>query len=557
MEDELKKNDSIRSVHRYPVLGCEDEVILLEDISWRELWRMYRDMSGCLSNSNGVYNASVKGITTLILQGRNTAESQKGISMAMNGDLPKKVKNVCKELRKECLGFYDTIKGGNEDPERMYYKAILQIINSLQKYASQEYVDYTYVTLYKPMKMLLLLMKEAKSQDRENILDEISRFFYAINLLTQNSVRLERQFIQSVELNVRIYEAPVQLSTFYAAYFSLLRDILNQNSGAGHSYEFMICPGMTEHLNVRKLFPKASRTKRLLLVEIPENQMFNIKNQLIMMVHEAAHFVGRNIRQRRKRYRYMLRAITQSVATFLILDKDMHQYCRRESVKQFEMIYFDELKKEAETYDRKLREISNGDREVEGRFYAEYMRDDLKICSQNVLLGNMELLDGIGGNAFYWKFNSYQMRGKDPSEKVKIQQNFKMEFQENKTKFLIQMLLPSDTLSDERCIENIVDNNIHLFKESFADLMSVLLLELTEKEYIDTILQVARREDTKKPFNTAMWRIALVIKTMCGERGEGNFKWEMDTLKELAQEEKDEKKSELIKSVLELVENYL
>lgn len=147
---------------------------------------------------------------------------------------------------------------------------------------------------------------------------------------------MERQFIQSVDLNARIYEAPVQLNAFYAAYFSLLRDILNEGVGAGYNYEFMICPGVAEYLNVQRVLPRASREKRLLLVKIPEHQIYDVKNQLIVMAHEAAHFVGRDIRCREYRHELMIEAIVKSVSTFLILDKEMHTYCTERAIKKFE-----------------------------------------------------------------------------------------------------------------------------------------------------------------------------------------------------------------------------
>ena len=546
-------------VKTYPALGCEDEIFLLEDIPEGKFWEIYKDSSGILSNSNEeIYQQSVFGMTTLILLSEESRKEQE-IHLNIRGEKKKKVKKMCQELRDEFL----KIGLNKKNREKMYLKAILQIINSLQKYESMDYVDYTYILLYFPMKMLLdLIKKEIENQgegkeELTEILYGISDFFYAINLLAQNSIRLERQFIQSVDLNARIYEAPVQLNAFYAAYFSLLRDILNEGVGEGYNYEFMICPGVVEYLNVRRVLPRASRKKRLLLVEIPEHQIYDVKNQLMVMAHETAHFVGRDIRCREYRHKLMVKAIVKSVSTFLILDKEMHIYCTEKSIKKFEENYFLALWNEIEEYYKGIED--NKVRIREDRYHTEYMREDLWVCAQSVLFGKEELLDEIGKNALeeFGQNNEWSDLGAlDKFQKLK---EFKLNFLENKKTFLIRATIPEITLSDECCINNIVDSNIHLMKEAFADIISVLLLQLFPEEYIESLFDsFEQMEELHGHVRMIEWRIAFVIRAMMNSSNR-NMKtaWELDNLKRIARVQLHEGQKNLMCRIIYLLENYL
>lgn len=545
-------------VDSYPVLGCEDEVFLLNNIPSDKFWKLYENREGMLSSSNeGVYQKSVYGMTTLILQKRDHSLHM-GWMEDIHGEAQLKVKKMCEDLRNELLNIRmkDTIRG------RMYFKATLQIINALQKYEYMEYADYTYIILYHPMKMLLKLIQEERKHQEEREdeqienLQQISDFFYAINLLAQNSIRLERQFIQSVDLNARIYEAPVQLNAFYASYFSLLKDILN--SGMKESdYEFMICPGMAEYLNVRRVLPNASRKNRLLLVEVPEHQIYDVRNQLMVMAHEAAHFVGRDIRHRTERHKMMLKVIVNSVSTFLVLDEGMHPFCTEESIKAFENEYGLELENATKAYYTEIEKDKF--RIAEDRYHTEYMREDLWICAQAVLIENEDLLDRIGKAAFDRFGREMDLQNLDAVKKLQEFRRFKSEFWENKKAFLARITVPEITLSDECCINTIVDSNIHFMKEAFADSISVLLLRLSPEEYIESLLGSSEQiGKLQGHIRTIEWRIALVSKVVpdcCDE--ETKKLWEMGQLKRAAEESENGELKNIMKRVTGLLENYL
>lgn len=557
MKKGLEDYFEVGKIDSYPVLGCEDEIFLINNVSSDKFWKLYQDSKGMLSNSNQrIYQKSVYGMTTLILQSRKNLTHIEYVEN-LHGEKQPKVKKMCEDLRNELLD----IELKNTIRERMYLKATLQIINALQKYEEMDYADYTYIILYYPMKMLLKLIKEEKenqenrTKEQTENLQQISDFFYAINLLAQNSIRLERQFIQSVDLNARIYEAPVQLNAFYTAYFSLLKDVLNKGVD-GRDYEFMICPGMAEYLNVRQVLPNASRNNRLLLVEIPEHQIYDVRNQLMVMAHEAAHFVGRDIRHRIERHKMMLEAIVKSVSAFLVLDEGMHPFCTERSIKTFEEEYLSELQVAIKGYYEK---IEKDDIRKEDRYHTEYMREDLWICAQSVLVENEALLDEIGKAALDRIGRDTELQNLDAVKKLQKFRRFKSEFWESKKSFLARMTVPEITLSDECCINNIVDSNIHFMKEAFADSISILLLQLSPEEYIESLLSSSEQiNELQGHIRTIEWRIALVSKVVPNYFDKKYQElWKVEQLKCIAEKPENVKLKNLIKRVISLLKNYL
>lgn len=51
---------------RHTILGCNDEVFEIKDISWRELLELYREKEGIFNSTNEHYKECLNGITTII-----------------------------------------------------------------------------------------------------------------------------------------------------------------------------------------------------------------------------------------------------------------------------------------------------------------------------------------------------------------------------------------------------------------------------------------------------------------------------------------------------------
>ncbi len=97
-------------------------------------------------------------------------------------------------------------------------------------------------------------------------------------------------------------------------------------------------------------------------------------------------------------------------------------------------------------------------------------------------------------------------------------------------------------------------------EETFADMMSILLLDLGVEEFFESFFSDSLRVTREyEPANTLHWRLALVTKVMCDNRKEPDGKWNEENLKGLeeAYQKNEPKKSRFIYAVRKLIENYL
>ena len=101
---------------------------------------------------------------------------------------------------------------------------------------------------------------------------------------------------------MRMYDVPVKLVMFFIAYINAIKEYLSKagevREEETHRYEFLLCPAGSYTTQVTELFQLISEKNRMFLVEIPEHQIYNVKLMLIMLGHEVAHIVGKEIRNR-------------------------------------------------------------------------------------------------------------------------------------------------------------------------------------------------------------------------------------------------------------------
>lgn len=140
--------------------------------------------------------------------------------------------------------------------------------------------------------------------------DVFSNYYYdfmnGMKLCTQNFTKPDRVYSLITDFNMRYFDVPSKLVTLYSAYIYYLKNALN--SHPKFQYEFLVCPGVNNKTQVKELMPRESPTQRLFFVEIPEQQVYYPKRMLIILGHETAHFVGRNLRLRKERLQALINA---------------------------------------------------------------------------------------------------------------------------------------------------------------------------------------------------------------------------------------------------------
>lgn len=531
------KQDEIRN---YMILGRDDELVEFEPDSWEEILKLYRE--------DGVfYNHKEYRDCALNVSSRFLYKDLKNcFSFGSGGVSPEKkeVKTICQNLKDTLKDRFQELvkeeakpagtvskggKGRKSQKQLEYYKAIWQVLNSIEKFEYAIFPDYIYVSIYAPLQMLVGKITaledesdlEGDGEDEKLInqktIEGIYEFLTAINQISQNLIKADRQFMQTPELNAGCYHAPVKINAYYAAFAEKVKRFLNVGYGKGNRYEFMLYPGLNEQLRVKRVFSYHGDQKRLMLVEIPEKQMFEPKYIMITLSHEIAHFVGSDLRMRKKRYKILIRAVSRMMATYAYLSGDLQEFITEEGLKTLQKdleVHIEEyVKAEIYVYQQK-----NPERK-DYVYHADYFKAILLNSVNNFLgdcIGNQKI---VFEKLFKYYIEENAVSGKNTSEWIESLVEKRDNFLTAEAKFIysMQRFVVRDIKEGDTQVSTytMIDLLFSILKESFADLASILMLNLPYEEYFKSILHNNSYYSVEALMNTdAMIRVAIVAEAM-------------------------------------------
>ncbi len=534
-----------------PILGADDEIICLKNIGWGDFLRLYCENTGAFHNTSPIYQqyiaAATTTISTKVEEYQNLfsdcrintviddapASSKTGRNMYMwyVSELRKKVNVLEKNALKE-----NALDSGS-------YKELYMILNALPKFSEEIFSDYIFFAMLKPIDTLLDLLEKGMN-------DSYYAFIKCFSMYIQNSVKSDRHSMQVMDFNTKIYDIPVKLNAFYTAYIYKVCDILNiSDSDETHEYDFMVVPGVTDFVNVVELFQQVSPQKRLLRAEIPENRFYDARNIMIIFAHEAAHYVGTALRNRKERYDYVLESISSIYVDYIrsywnkiaegrSVPPDVKWTMSKVRMTQLLKCMID---REQEEEYLKKRQLGKGERSniqikklIENNIrYREYFR----FLGQNLYRAMMDIslaaIPNVFGGITYDLNEEEQQRIFDGIKEVSA---FFLSRYGEKTSVIT--------------VDTILEILNSLYEESFADLISIMLLKLDVRDYLNSLIKEHEQQkgDIDKFFRTeTVYRITLVVNVMCHEEAEME-----NRLNFYENDEYLEKRSKLISAIRKL-----
>lgn len=592
LQDELKKQLGISYVkEKTSILGCNDELIVLEKVPWNQFLLLYQDAKGILNHSNETYGENLIGVTTIISEEQKRCCQPKEVNQEKNkegtGGNPEivsaeKIEGISKQermyfstvMRQKCRNMVP--RGGKtsvciEKVQRNLY----QVINSLHKFETTPFSDYLFQTGMFPVNMVLDMFGEI-SHDAQlmDYFESFYEFMKGFNLYVQNWGRSDRQFTQMPDFNARFFDTPIKLNAFYNAFIFKLKQFLGSldEGGVGHEYEFLACPGAVSNMRVLELFRSISQTKRLFLVEIPENQIYNPKMMMTMLSHEVGHFVGTNIRSREERFDFVKKILARIIVSYMRVNLANElgnneeelgyiqnpEYWNRseERLKQLldshtdEKAYkkylgdiYTEISSDEQDMFRKLMMYRRYHSNVLQKFLADRIRKVMQKYRR-------ELWEYVVEKDFlYWvrKGEKYQEK-----KRVFIREKF-TEWSEN---FCMYHVWNRDTVT----LYSVIGELMLILKECIADLMGILVLEIPMYAYLETIIQSTVDQGIEKNLTNTAVIIRAGLVTYCmsytSERKGMGYVWTDDDLREINKKGSEEM-IDLKNTLLKFIKEYL
>lgn len=488
------------------VLGYNDEVIELRNIPWSIFLLFYQDGEyGILKHTKEIYRKNLNGVTTIIglkPQNRNIKEQEEQEEQnAVSSDLKEYFCNILKE---KCDGIFEYMKD-NQSVQSLK-KNLYQIINSLQKFEKTPFSDYLFSPLAFPLNMALDMASEMNSEMESLVgAEELFTYYYefikGLNLYVQNSNRSDRQFIQIPEFNINIYDIPTKMTAFYTAYIYNLKNYLNKmadvkEGDTAHEYEFLLCPGVANDLHIKEFFAKVSSSKRLFLMESPENNLFYPQRMLIILTHELGHVVGTGVRLREDRAKMARKIVCRMVCKYMryglrqiITDDKEWEFVNKE---EFWTRLQSKLNDHLEEYifQNKMIECLHGieNEDVAKQKYFSSRKDYSNVAQVEIVEGIKNFL-GNGDVSLWGYFIEREYLfwlGKKPEEAVHKKDVLRNEI----NNLILDMVQPENrfNISNTFNLNRSIDLVFNMFRECLADLICILTLGLSIEEYLGTIL---------------------------------------------------------------------
>lgn len=493
LEEELGDLKNSTDICVKTLLGAEDESITIRNLPWKRLLPLYREKTGILNNSSKRAQDYAYAISTKIMLPFHEPEKRED----KKTEAPENVrKYFCVWLNDKINHIYSDKNGAGQFAEKknlvMFAKSLFRFENAY--YIRKEFSDYNFFALYLPFYTFVELLGEKNRAYPEDYYD----FMESLRLRTQSFTKSDRVFSQITDFNMRYFDVPIKFITIYSAYIHYFKQALNTKNEK--NYEFLVCPGMNSQIGVTELFLKVSDKRRLFFIEIPEQQMYNLKQTFITIGHEIAHFVGTDVRCRSERKTCMVRLcsriIVLSMKNYLENDDsfvrdhaDDLDFEKVESKLCEWLAFFIEREQNEEYLRKKKYYPSITDSMVKKNLeykkdygeHADVLRETLISSTVELLIEHgQDIFDYIFHREFYEKEECrYEEREDFLTEKRNLLQKYIHSFTNN-----------VNPKNQALTIASAVDKIIYLLKECYADMICILTLRLSMKDYLETLTEI-------------------------------------------------------------------
>lgn len=570
------------------VLGYNDELIILSDITWNDLLMLYKLGSGLLNHTNHVFQVYVSGLTTIVGLKQEELNENPGMEAGVvTGDLNER------EVRVKFSAFaerhareLEKVNSGYKALHQNMMFSLYNLINSFARFDNSPVRENLFFPASYTICQLILMLKEMLGEDncftgKKECYREYQSFLNGLNLYAQNWVRSDRQFTQSLDFNIRIYNLPVILNAVYNAFIFYVKECLNgvEGSDTHHAYEFLTCPGAAPDMVVTELFIGMSQKMRLFLISIPENQSYNPELMFIMLCHEVAHFVGAQIRNRPLRFELLSQAFCRMVMLYFrcrlgdlekpALDEYWDEFERKlvlnvqTAMGQYFTIEYMKRKYEKKPWQSDMEYEKNIEKllqkEEAERFYSRNVRENLLACMSDTIREDGKQ---YFGQREYLEYMEAYRYGHDKAEAELALKTLQKKIQ-NASVELFQVHSNAQDLVN---VENMLSNLMMLFRECLSDVIGIVLLQLTYPQYLDALIQNLSDQGsmeilTDVYFNTTLIRMGLVCGAMIQKKNgeDAGYGWNATDLEasESFAGKEESVFARMVKAVREFIYNYL
>lgn len=490
----LYENESINKDYRLYYISGEDDVrIIARKVKMRNLFRLFCD-------NTILRNQYLFGFSTVI-NVLHDCEKATDYILKVNDEhkIEEEIKN-CKNLIK---------KLSNRYPSELI-KTLHQINSGLSAIRPMNinYRGYAFYSLFTEFRNFIEILEWLNKPIELSVIEKAFKITHSFGAALLTTVRSDFREFQIPTFNANLYYAPTKMLVFYRAFVAKLLesyDYLNE----GSKEHFIINTGNETTTRVNEMLSEIrpdGTTEKFFICNMSEKNIYMIKNSMLQLNHEIAHFGMKKIRNRKKRTKYIIDTFCR--AYFLI-------------VKLFLFKMLSERKQDVNDVFSKCSEYINSE-----KFNAYFLNRIRKIYINRTQISNDKLylkeMLRILNNIL--KDNENQIIDEVISNIVNnISFNYedKISVVYTDYKDLCNTVKKSFKKANEKILYNFSARDAvtfvyfieYYFKECFADAIAILTLNLSPKDYLEGLLKVSmNEEDITYPVKiTLKYRFYIVL----------------------------------------------
>lgn len=364
--------------------------------------------------------------------------------------------------------------------------AMKKILHNLHQVENDNISNCAFYNISYPLKMYVERLRGIIANDEISEFTNRDLYFVleSINKILEDSSTSDVYLLREPNNFTPIYDIPGKLLTFYSGLaFFLMYLLRGFDENPKYHYAYLINVQLQYQMSVEIVFEQQEPCDRLMLVHMPIYHLYNPKNLLLSLVHEVAHAVGEDARQRKSRNEQIYILISNYCTHFFLDDIfDLFEFKLNEKddiFKYTEKIILDELLNVYKNVVLQKNSSSNN------YFYMKYFEVDMKKAL------------GIFFNEYMIKFVKYLsdyiyklLIKKNNLEILRNGETVQKRFDVMHTVDRIITILNFKTKdiissSSEYNVINKLDEYIYYFSETYADLVAIRTLSPPIEDYIN------------------------------------------------------------------------
>lgn len=515
-EDETVYKEKYRI---YDILGDNDFRLIARDVSLGKLLEQY-SADGILSYFGNdfrfyLYSSNLVLNTWNALDKEISKESIEQSLMKLDASTQSR---KCEELD-NCMTVIEKkafrAKDGEIDDKIFTIsRAVWQLLQSLKVLERSPVKRYDFISLYNPFKLLVDILEQNIATNETGDKAQLYEFIHKFSMTLNGTLRTDIQFFQVQDFNAIVHYAPAKLRAFYSMWAFELSAFYNLFSNGKHFYSFILSPGLFNEIAVEQLKLEGKQEERLMLITVPERELYSMKHMAIVLTHEVSHFVGTDARNRGARFEVWseITARILELEAKAVAHKELHKLFDNKNQKKAKEIYGQEI------YDRLQEEIwrmRGGNEAWCGQQNDLHSQDAIKKILETYHAADVSMITFIFTDFLNSLKKMNLEKAREQKQDEKIAESILNATKEN------EQLAKKMSMWFERFRHNMLYTVLkqieHIFKETFADIMAILTLELSQHEYLVSFIKGRFQEFQdldRHNLSVLEIRISIVVQTI-------------------------------------------